>query len=56
MNGQRDRVDPDKWRPLIMSFQEFYGLGEKVHESRLGQVPEPLYRTADTEVSLQAHP
>jgi flavin reductase (DIM6/NTAB) family NADH-FMN oxidoreductase RutF len=55
MNGQRDRVDPDKWRPLIMSFQEFYGLGEKVHDSRLGQVPERLYRTADTDASLHTH-
>jgi flavin reductase (DIM6/NTAB) family NADH-FMN oxidoreductase RutF len=36
MEGHPNRVDPDKWRPLIMSFQEFYGLGEKVHSSRLG--------------------
>ncbi|OMP79173.1 flavin reductase family protein [[Flexibacter] sp. ATCC 35208] len=39
-----DRVDPDKWRPLIMSFQELYGLGVKVHSSTLAQVPEHLYQ------------
>ena len=30
MKENPDRVDPDKWKPLIMSFQEFYTLGEKV--------------------------
>lgn len=49
MDGYPNRIDPDKWRPLIMSFQEFYGLGEKVHASTLGRVPEVLYRTADIE-------
>ena len=48
---KRDHVDPDKWRPLIMSFQEFYGLGEKVQASRLAQVPEHLYRTPEMEIS-----
>ena len=47
MEGHPNRVDPDKWRPLIMSFQEFYGLGEKVHSSRLGTIPEAEYRTPD---------
>ena len=23
MDGERNRIDPDKWRPLIMSFQQF---------------------------------
>ncbi|SFM91690.1 NADH-FMN oxidoreductase RutF, flavin reductase (DIM6/NTAB) family [Chitinophaga sp. YR627] len=47
MQGQENKVDPDKWRPLIMSFQEFYGLGEKVHASTLAEIPESLYRTPD---------
>ncbi|HWV32163.1 MAG TPA: flavin reductase family protein [Dyadobacter sp.] len=47
-----DHVDPDKWRPLIMSFQQFYGLGEQVHPSKLASVPERLYRTNDTESAL----
>ena len=25
-DGDCNRIDPDKWRPLIMSFQHFYGL------------------------------
>ncbi|UKZ81421.1 hypothetical protein TrVFT333_009193 [Trichoderma virens FT-333] len=29
MPGHPNRVDPDKWRPMIMSFQELYGLGEE---------------------------
>jgi len=49
MEGHTDRVDPDKWRPLIMSFQQFYGLGEKVRHSTLAHIPEHLYRTPDTE-------
>jgi flavin reductase (DIM6/NTAB) family NADH-FMN oxidoreductase RutF len=35
---RRHHIDPDKWRPLIMSFCEFYGLGDMVHSSRLAKV------------------
>jgi flavin reductase (DIM6/NTAB) family NADH-FMN oxidoreductase RutF len=35
---KRHYVDTDKWRPLIMSFCEFYGLGENVYPSRLAKV------------------
>ena len=45
MDGDHTHVDPDKWRPLIMSFQQFYGLGKRVHPSTLAQIPEHLYRT-----------
>jgi flavin reductase (DIM6/NTAB) family NADH-FMN oxidoreductase RutF len=45
MDGEADRIDPDKWRPLIMSFQQFYGLApNKVHGSELGKIPESAYR------------
>jgi flavin reductase (DIM6/NTAB) family NADH-FMN oxidoreductase RutF len=44
MDGNPDRIDPDKWRPLIMSFQRFYGLGDEVHESNLANIPEEAYR------------
>jgi flavin reductase (DIM6/NTAB) family NADH-FMN oxidoreductase RutF len=45
MKGDANRVDPDKWRPLIMSFQHFYGLTpEKVHGSELAKIPEAAYR------------
>ena len=47
MHGSNKRVDPDKWRPLIMSFQKFYGLGSQVHDSRLAEIPEILYHSPD---------
>lgn len=41
-----DHIDPDKWSPLIMSFQQFYGLGRRLQESRLAGIPESNYRMA----------
>lgn len=49
--GTRDRIDPDKWRPLVMSFQHFYGLGPRLRESALATIPEHLYRGPDIERS-----
>lgn len=49
LDGVSNRIDPDKWRPLIMSFQNFYGLGPQLQTSRLATVPESLYRTPDIE-------
>jgi flavin reductase (DIM6/NTAB) family NADH-FMN oxidoreductase RutF len=49
MGGEPDRIDPDKWRPLIMSFQNFYGLGPQLHESTLAKISESLYRGPDIE-------
>lgn len=45
MEGESNRVDPDKWRPLIMSFQQFYELTpQKLQRSELGQIPEKMYK------------
>jgi flavin reductase (DIM6/NTAB) family NADH-FMN oxidoreductase RutF len=44
MEGFENRIDPDKWRPLIMSFCEFYGLDRKVWRSTLAEIPEAVYR------------
>jgi flavin reductase (DIM6/NTAB) family NADH-FMN oxidoreductase RutF len=44
MAGHADRIDPRRWRPLIMSFQQFFGLGDVVHHSTLGEIPESAYR------------
>jgi flavin reductase (DIM6/NTAB) family NADH-FMN oxidoreductase RutF len=44
MAGTTDRIDPVQWRPLIMSFCQFFGLGEMVHPSRLAEIPESAYR------------
>ncbi len=37
------RVDPDRWRPLLMSFRELYGRGERLQKSRLARGPEEAY-------------
>jgi flavin reductase (DIM6/NTAB) family NADH-FMN oxidoreductase RutF len=34
-DGSRPHIDPVRWRPLIMSFCRFFGLGAEVHPSRL---------------------
>jgi len=47
MAGEADRIDPDKWKPLIMSFQQFYGIGDRVHPSTLSKIPERMYRGPD---------
>jgi hypothetical protein len=45
MAGQENRVDPDERQPMIMNFQEFYGLkGKKVDESVLAKILEEEYR------------
>lgn len=49
MDGNPNRVDPNKWKPLIMNFQQFYGLGEQVHVSTLSSISEDLYRSPDVE-------
>ena len=55
MDGFPDRIDPDKWRPLIMSFQKFYGLAPgQVHASLLGEIPEELYRSPDVDRARSA--
>ena len=44
-DGEPDRIDPDKWRPLIMSFQQFYALAPgRAHASDLAKIPEAAYR------------
>ncbi len=35
---KRHYIDSDKWKPLIMSFCEFYGTGDKLQPSRLAKV------------------
>jgi flavin reductase (DIM6/NTAB) family NADH-FMN oxidoreductase RutF len=52
VDGEPNRIDPDKWKPLIMSFQKFYGLADRqVQASRLSQIPEALYKGSDLERS-----
>ncbi len=56
MDGHTNRIDPDKWRPLIMSFQKFYGLGPELHYSTLAEIPEALYKTADIKKASNLQP
>jgi flavin reductase (DIM6/NTAB) family NADH-FMN oxidoreductase RutF len=49
VDGDPNRIDPDKWRPLIMSFQKFYGLGDQVRPSTLASIPEAIYRSPDVD-------
>ncbi|MCB1034782.1 MAG: flavin reductase family protein [Acidobacteria bacterium] len=44
LEGHSDRIDPVKWRPLIMSFCQFFGLGPIIYPSTLAQIPESAYR------------
>ena len=50
VEGRPDHVDPDRWRPLIMSFQKFYGLAPgQLHPSMLATIPERSYRSPDVD-------
>lgn len=45
LKGYENRVDPDAWHPMIMSFQHLYGLRNgKIAHSTLAEVDEDLYR------------
>lgn len=55
MKGEKNRIDPDKWRPLIMNFQHFYGLGPRLQDSTLGTIPEAMYRSPDMELVRHLH-
>ena len=45
MVGHENRVDPDEWQPMIMNFQELYGLQrKKFDESVLAKILEGEYR------------
>ena len=41
--GSKNRIDPNKWRPLIMSFRHFYGLTGNIHPSALAAGAEERY-------------
>ena len=46
--GHANRIDPDAWRPMIMSFQHLYGLNVGGREkSTLANIEEELYRLPD---------
>jgi len=42
-DGSNNKIDPNKWNPLIMNFRKLYSLTAEVNESRLARKPEALY-------------
>ena len=47
LNGNHDKVNPDAWRPLMMSFAQYYGLADgRRHPSDLAEIPERRYPRA----------
>jgi flavin reductase (DIM6/NTAB) family NADH-FMN oxidoreductase RutF len=53
-NPDRPHIDPVRWRPLIMSFCRFFGLGEEVHPSRLAD--SAFFRAATGQLDLAEAP
>ena len=46
--GKANHVNPDKWKPIIMSFARFYGLADgQILASTLAEIPEERYRPAE---------
>jgi len=41
MDGEQHYIDPEKWKPLMMNFCEYFGLGGKLHPSRLATIFAP---------------
>jgi flavin reductase (DIM6/NTAB) family NADH-FMN oxidoreductase RutF len=41
MDGEQHYIAPEKWKPLIMNFCEYFGLGGKLHPSRLATIFAP---------------
>jgi flavin reductase (DIM6/NTAB) family NADH-FMN oxidoreductase RutF len=51
--GKANHIDPNAWRPLIMSFSHYYGLAPELTESRLAAIPEHQYRSPDIDRAQQ---
>jgi len=48
LDGKTNHVNSDAWKPIIMSFAQFYGLADgRVASSKLAEIPEELYRPAE---------
>lgn len=46
LEGYENRIDADAWKPMIMSFQNLYGLRNgKLAESTLAKIDEEMYRS-----------
>ncbi len=43
VEGSKNKIDPNKWNPLIMNFRKLYSLTAELNESRLARKPEEMY-------------
>lgn len=43
VTGNPNRIDPEKWRPLITSFRQYFGLGSSLHPSKFSEFPEETF-------------
>lgn len=41
--GKPNRIDPEKWRPLITSFRQYFGLGYALQPSKFSEFPEETF-------------
>jgi flavin reductase (DIM6/NTAB) family NADH-FMN oxidoreductase RutF len=55
VTGKPNRIDPEKWRPLITSFRQYYGLGSALQPSRFSAFPEATFapKRSPTERALR---
>lgn len=44
LTGHPDRINPERWEPLILSFQRFFALGDEAMPSRPASIDEDWYR------------
>lgn len=42
--GHANRIDPERWHPLLLSFQRFFARGDEAMPSRLASIDEEWYR------------
>lgn len=53
--GYENRIDPNKWQPLIMNMQKLYGVSDKeAISSRLAEIDEVQYRMPDVDRAREA--
>jgi flavin reductase (DIM6/NTAB) family NADH-FMN oxidoreductase RutF len=43
VTGNPNRIDPEKWRPLITSFRQYFGLGSALLPSKFSEFPEEIF-------------
>ena len=47
LTEKTNHVNSDMWKPIIMSFAQFYGLADgRIAPSKLAEIPEEIYRPA----------